>query len=105
MHGAHRREAVERVTEVLFGGSSIESLTDEDLALLAQEIPTTEPGGIIEVLVASGAVASNGEARRLMSSGAISVDGEKAYEDADVAARSLVKKGKNTFVLIQESEV
>lgn len=105
VHGAHRREAVERVTEVLFGGSSIESLTDEDLALLAQEIPTTEPGGIIEVLVASGAVASNGEARRLMSSGAISVDGEKAYEDADVAARSLVKKGKNTFVLIQESEV
>lgn len=104
VHGAQRRESVERVTEVLFGGKTIDSLTDEDTSLLAREIPTVSPGGLIESLVTSGAVSSNGEARRLLSSGAVSVNGEKVYEDADVAARSLVKKGKNTFILVTKEE-
>jgi len=54
--------------------------------------------------VVSGVVSSNGEAKRLLKSGAISLNGEKIAEDQAVNATSLLKKGKNTFVLIMEGE-
>lgn len=105
VHGVHRREAVERVTEVLFGGGEFSDLTDDDLEVLAQEIPRVDVGvGIIEALVVAEVVRSNGEARRLMKSGAISLNGEKIFEDQAINQRGLLKKGKNTFVLIAEGE-
>ena len=103
VHGEKRREAVERVTEVLFGGADIASLSDEDMRVLAQEIPTvTADSSVIEALVSTGAVSSNGEARRMIRSGAISVNGQKITEDQPAEARSLIKKGKNTFVLVTQ---
>ena len=103
VHGEKRREAVERVTEVLFGGANIASLSDEDMRVLAQEIPTVSAGGsVVEALVSTGAVSSNGEARRMIRSGAISVNGQKITEDQPAEARSLIKKGKNTFVLVTQ---
>ena len=105
VHGANRRESVERVTEVLFGGGDFRQLSDDDLDALAQEIPRVDVGvGVIEALVISGAVSSNGEAKRLLKSGAISLNGEKIAEDRAVNTTSLLKKGKNTFVLIMEGE-
>ena len=105
VHGVNRRESVERVTEVLFGGGDFRQLSDDDLDALAQEIPRVDVGvGVIEALVVSGAVSSNGEAKRLLKSGAISLNGEKIAEDQAVNTTSLLKKGKNTFVLIMEGE-
>ena len=105
VHGVNRRESVERVTEVLFGGGDFRQLSDDDLDALAQEIPRVDVGvGVIEALVISGAVSSNGEAKRLLKSGAISLNGEKITEDQAVNTTSLLKKGKNTFVLIMEGE-
>lgn len=105
VHGANRRESVERVTEVLFGGGDFRQLSDDDLDALAKEIPRVDVGvGVIEALVVSGAVSSNGEAKRLLKSGAISLNGEKLTEDQAVNTTSLLKKGKNTFVLIMEGE-
>ena len=105
VHGANRRESVERVTEVLFGGGDFRQLSDDDLDALSQEIPRVDVGvGVIEALVVSGAVSSNGEAKRLLKSGAISLNGEKIAEDQAVNTTSLLKKGKNTFVLIMEGE-
>ena len=105
VHGANRRESVERVTEVLFGGGDFRQLSDDDLDALAKEIPRVDVGvGVIEALVVSGAVSSNGEAKRLLKSGAISLNGEKIIEDQAVNTTSLLKKGKNTFVLIMEGD-
>ena len=105
VHGVNRRESVERVTEVLFGGGDFRQLSDDDLDALAKEIPRVDVGaGVIEALVVSGAVSSNGEAKRLLKSGAISLNGEKLTEDQAVNTTSLLKKGKNTFVLIMEGE-
>ncbi len=105
VHGTSRRESVERVTEVLFGGGDFRQLSDDDLDALAQEIPRVDVGvGVIEALVVSGAVSSNGEAKRLLKSGAISLNGEKIAEDQAVNTTSLLKKGKNSFVLIMEGE-
>ena len=105
VHGVNRRESVERVTEVLFGGGDFRQLSDDDLDALAKEIPRVDVGvGVIEALVVSGAVSSNGEAKRLLKSGAISLNGEKIAEDQAINTTSLLKKGKNTFVLIMEGD-
>ncbi|QWQ31928.1 tyrosine--tRNA ligase [Candidatus Minimicrobia naudis] len=79
VHGGARRESVERVNEVLFGGGDFKKLSDDDLGALAEEIPCVDAGiDVIGALVESGAVGSNGEAKRLLKSGAISLNGEKA---------------------------
>ena len=105
VHGSARRESVERVTEVLFGGGDFKKLSDDDLGALAEEIPCVDTGiDVIEALVESGAVGSNGEAKRLLKSGAISLNGEKLAENKVVNDTSLLKKGKNTFILIMEGE-
>ncbi|HEU5121670.1 MAG TPA: tyrosine--tRNA ligase [Candidatus Saccharimonadales bacterium] len=100
VHGEKRRDAVERVTEVLFNGSSIHELSEEDLSILAREIPAVDAGGtLVDILTQAGIVSSNGEARRLIVGGAISVNNEKVSKDTSIHALSLIKKGKNTFVL------
>lgn len=105
VHGSARRESVERVTEVLFGGGDFKKLSDDDLGALAEEIPCVDAGiDVIGALVESGAVGSNGEAKRLLKSGAISLNGEKLAENTIVNGTSLLKKGKNTFVLIMEGD-
>ena len=105
VHGSARRESVERVNEVLFGGGDFEKLSDDDLGALAEEIPCVDAGvDVIGALVESGAVDSNGEAKRLLKSGAISLNGEKLAENKVVNDTSLLKKGKNTFVLIMEGD-
>lgn len=105
VHGSARRESVERVTEVLFGGGDFRKLSDNDLGALAEEIPCVDAGiDVIEALVESGAVGSNGEAKRLLKSGAISLNGEKLAENKVINDTSLLKKGKNTFVLIMEGD-
>lgn len=102
VHGEERTQSVMRVTNVLFGGADFASLNETDLDALASEIPTAERGlPITDVLVATKVAGSKGEARRLMSGGAISVNGIKIVEDTTIEAPSLVKKGKNTFILVR----
>ena len=102
VHGAERTASVERVNGVLFGDNSFDSLSDEDLNLLAAEISTAAVGvSVVEALVSSGSAASNGEARRLIESGAISVNSIKITADQSISTKSLVKKGKNSFILIR----
>ncbi len=101
VHGRERRESVEKVTGLLFGSLNIEELSSDDLDELANEIPVCESGDITEVLATSGLVSSNGEARRLIASGAVSLNGSKISEPVRVEAPSLVKKGKNGFVLVR----
>jgi len=101
IHGEDRCSSVERVTAVLFGGSEFSSLTDEDLDELAKEIPVADVGNLVDILVAGGVASSNGDAKRLIQSGAISVNGQKISQDREITQKSLVKKGKNNFILIR----
>lgn len=100
-HGTKATESVERVSGVLFGDQAFDELSEEDLNALAQEIPVVSETNVVSALVAAGVVASNGEAHRLISGGAISVNGKKITEDTKTNAPSLIKKGKNAFVLIE----
>ena len=102
VHGEDRTRSVMRVTDVLFGQAEFDSLNESDLDALSQEIPTAPIGTtVISALQKAGFAASNGEARRLLTSGAVSVNGQKITEDATIELVSLVKKGKNSFVLVR----
>ena len=102
VHGKERTESVKRVTNVLFGGADFNTLGQEDIAMLASEIPVVAVGKtLVEVLVEAGLAVGNGDARRLISGGAASINGVKATEDKIIDSASLVKKGKNSFVLVK----
>lgn len=102
VHGEERTASVERVTATLFGGGSINDLNDDDLNVLAGEIPTVLVGtSVIDTLVSSGNASSNGDARRLIEGGAVSVNGEKITVDHIIDSRAIVKKGKNNFILVR----
>jgi len=102
VHGEDRTKSVEKVTAVLFGGGSVAELSGEELTMLANEIPTVALGGtVIEALVATSTASSNGEARRLIEGGAISLNGEKIAADQTIELTALIKKGKNTFILVR----
>lgn len=86
----HGREVAARVRDasrVLFGEADACSATEETLDTLAAEIPTGDvasplPFPLTDGLVASGGVASKGEARRKIKEGAVYVNGEKRQDEA-----------------------
>lgn len=102
VHGEDVFKSVERVTDVLFNGASVALLESADIDALAQEIPTVAANqSTVAVLIASGTAGSNGEARRLIEQGAVSVNGEKITEDTALSGINLIKKGKNVFILVR----
>ena len=101
VHGQERAESVVRVTGALFTGGEFTKLSPEDINQLVDEIPTVTAGmSVIEALVTTGIAKSNGEARRLIDGGAITLNGQKIDADMKLDQTSLIKKGKNSFILI-----
>jgi ribosomal protein S4 len=43
---------------------------------------------------------SNGDARRLIQAGAITVNGEKIDADYTTELNTLIKKGKNSYIIV-----
>lgn len=102
VHGESSAQSAKRVTGVLFGDRTLSDLSAEDLELLAKEIPTAKIGAsAVDLLESSGLASSKGEARRLILGGAILVNGEKILDDIIVNQPSLIKKGKNSFLLVR----
>ena len=101
IHGQERAEAVVQASHILFTKGEF-TLTDDVRQVLANELPVVPVGTrVVEALVQAGVASSNGQARRLLSDGAVSVSGRKLTEDETLATPSLLKKGKNSFVLVQ----
>ena len=102
VHGLERAESVIRVSEVLFSNADFKSLTKADLKELACEIPTVSTGqSVVEILVGTELATGNNDARRLIDGGAVSVNGLKITADQPIEAISLLKKGKNNFILVR----
>lgn len=96
-------DTMERISHVLFENLDVAGLSTKELDTLAAEIPVVkDSSSVIPILVESGIATSNGEARRLIEGGAISVNGVKIDSDRELTETSLVKKGKNTFVLVRK---
>lgn len=76
---------------------------EENMNILSNELPTLKaPMDIISALTESSVAKSRGEARRLLASNAISINGVKISENQQILETSLIKKGKNNFILVKK---
>jgi tyrosyl-tRNA synthetase len=104
LHGDDGVAAAERATEVLFGDAPYGTLGDAVLADAFGEAPSVEVPrarlddgiGLLELLTAVGASASNGEARRLVQQGAVRInnaavdDPARVVTPADLAGETII---------------
>jgi tyrosyl-tRNA synthetase len=106
VHGKETLEQVMKVTDVLFGKAEFLDLSEAEKNLLAKDLTTVgATDNIAHTLVRAGLASSNSEAIRFLNSGAISINGQK-YDAATfkgfLKGKNLVKRGKNTFAIIQD---
>ena len=102
VHGEERLQSVLSIMKVLFEDGSLNELLEGGLEDLAAEIPVVDGNTtIVEALVAAGIVKGTGEARRLILGGGVKSNGQKVTDEAATApSRTLIKVGKNKFVLV-----
>ena len=101
VHGAEIAKNVISATEVLFGGKAFENLTKAEIEVLKYEIPVASKDKTVsEILIETKLAKSKGEAKRLISANSISFNGNKLQEDIRITEKGLLKKGKNSFTLI-----
>ena len=101
IHGEEVAKNVISATEVLFGGKTFENLTKAEIEVLKYEIPVAPKDKTVsEILIEINFAKSKGEAKRLISANSISFNGNKLQEDIQITEKGLLKKGKNSFILI-----
>ena len=101
VHGEEVAKNVISATEVLFGGKAFENLNKAEIEVLKYEIPVAPKDKTVsEILIEINFAKSKGEAKRLISANSISFNGNKLQEDIQITEKGLLKKGKNSFILI-----
>ena len=103
VHGEEAANSAAKLSEFLFAkDQDFSTLNDNDRKLLAESFPTTEQGqNLVDILVATELASSKGEARKFLSSNAVSVNGVKVMEDKTISEPSLIKRGKNKFAYVK----
>lgn len=101
IHGEEQLRVAQKVTDILTGRIAAAEADDviDDLRREIGAAHSMADGSVIAALVESGLASSNGEARRLLQSNAIAVNGQKIsrelFEPADFAnGRALLRRGK-----------
>ena len=106
VHGEKRADEVVKTTKVLFGEGDFLELGKNEMHILRQELPVVKThGDLPQILVEAGLAASKAEARTFLSSGAISINGQKAGPDnldLFVKGNNLLKRGKNSFAIAEK---
>ncbi|CDH34490.1 tyrosine--tRNA ligase [Xenorhabdus bovienii] len=111
VHGEAGLAAAKRITDSLFSGI-VADLTEEDFAQLAQDgmpaIELEKDADLQQALVTAGLVPSRGQARTMIGSNAVSINGEKqsdaeyTFADSDrlFERYTLLRRGKKHYCLI-----
>ncbi len=111
VHGESGLEAAQRITQSLFSGN-LNELTADDFAQLAQDgMPTitlSDEADLQQALVSAELVPSRGQARTMITSNAVAVNGEKqadpeyrfTSEDKLHGRYTLLRRGKKHYCLI-----
>lgn len=102
VHGETQSGSATGVTKYLTSQVSIDEASEEDLAEIRQEIPSHKSaagGSIIDSLTSTALASSNSDARRLLASNAIYINGaptkKDAFEESDFKnGRLLLRRGK-----------
>lgn len=111
VHGEKGLSAAKRITESLFSGS-LKDLSKEDIEQLEQDgmpiVQLTSDADLQQALVNAGLAPSRGQARTLIESNAISINGEKQsiadykFNDNDRLFQryTLLRRGKKYYCLL-----
>lgn len=108
MNAAKERLAYE-VTAIVHGKDVADEVLKQVRASFSQDVDNmpvveiSEPSNIIDILVKCGQCKSNGEARRLIEGGGVSVNDEKISSPAWILPKEVLKKGE--FVLHKGKKV
>ena len=107
VHGEETAKSVVTASEILFNPKiDFSQVSEETCRMLMQEVPFTEikgaefPAGVVGVLSASGACESNGEAKRAIRQGGVSVNGARITDEKAVLERGALVGGKYAFIRI-----
>ena len=99
VHGAAATESVEKASAALFGRGELGDLDEPTLAAALREASVAElapggPGGIVDLLVATGLSASKGAAKRTVAEGGVSVNNRRIDSEDWVAGPADFLYGK-----------
>ncbi|MCL1875758.1 MAG: tyrosine--tRNA ligase [Synergistaceae bacterium] len=105
LHSESVAKAVERASEMLFGGGDAvkcSEFEEEMLVMLSNEVPYSKitceiPCQVTEVLSASGACESKGEAKRLIKQGGVTLNDAKITDEGAKIEREFLLHGKYIF--------
>lgn len=103
VHGSTSAQEITKLSELLFDKTTdFSKLTTFQLKRFANFLPTTAQGqDLVDVLVSTGLASSKKKAREFITSGAISVAGTKATKNFCISYPALIKKGRNSFAVVQ----
>ena len=111
VHGTEKAEAVEHVSEVLFGGIGYDKLTSKEFEVLAGELPVVEAHEsteLTDLLVSAGLASSKTEARRFLADSAVYINGSQfssakttVEKDDLLHGYVVLRRGKNATALIK----
>lgn len=103
VHGSTSAQEITKLSELLFDKTTdFSKLTTSQLKRFANFLPTTAQGqDLVDVLVSTGLASSKKKAREFITSGAISVAGTKATKNFCISYPALIKKGRNSFAIVQ----
>ena len=107
VHGQDTAKSVITASEILFNPKiDFANVSEETCSMLKQEVPFTRieganfPAGVVSLLAASGACESNGEAKRAIRQGGVSVNGAKISDEKAELQRDALVNGRYIFVRI-----
>jgi tyrosyl-tRNA synthetase len=111
VHGEEAARVAEEVSRVLFGKAEPTSLAEPVLRALSEEVPfaeAPETPALLDALVTLKLAASKSAARRLVEQGGVTVNGQRAAADTDLASTKslaggyhLIRKGAREYGLIR----
>jgi tyrosyl-tRNA synthetase len=111
VHGDEAARVAEEVSRVLFGKAEPTSLTEPVLRALSEEVPfaeAPETPPLLDALVTLKLAASKSAARRLVEQGGVTINGQRAAGDTDLASTKplaggyhLIRKGARDYGLIR----
>ena len=107
VHGTETADSVVTASEILFNPKiDFTNVSDETCSMLKQEVPYSEingvslPAGVVNILTVSGVCESNGEAKRAIRQGGVSVNGVKISDEKAEIDSSMLVCGKYLFIRI-----
>lgn len=108
VHGTENAESSAKVSQILFSGGDVASLSESEKTILLENAPVyvvSNETGIIELLVKSGLATSNREVRTFIESGAVTLGNDKVDAVEHVVAMAQgdiipLRRGKKNFVIL-----